>query len=69
MVIVPHEVAGNPAHIPELWQPLVLIDRPVSFGDYIKDSYYMRAVAEAYEERLYELQQAYTTLKCVPVSK
>lgn len=67
-ILVPHEVVGNPAAVDSLWQPLILIDPPVTYGDYIKDSYYMRAVAEAYEERLNEIRQAYHSLKCTPVS-
>lgn len=69
-LLVPHEVSLPPASLlDEYLTPVPLRAAPATYGEYLIDSYYMRAVTHEYEVRLDELRQLFDSLKCVPVSE
>ena len=51
-----------------IWQPLPLLASPVTYGDHLIDSRYLRQVVVEYEGRLNELSTVYYTTKCVPLA-
>ena len=67
--ITPHKVAfPSSDEMASLWEPYKLPGLPKTYGEYLIDSYMLRATADAYEDRLNELRQVFDSLKCVPAS-
>ena len=69
-LLVPHEVAlPDTSILDDVLSPIPLRGLPKTYGEYLIDSYYMRAVTHEYEVRLDELRQLFDSLKCIPDSE
>lgn len=62
-------VANNVGNNDKVWAAITLPAAPVTYGEYVVDSYYMRAIVAEYERRLYEIREAVRASQCVPSSK
>ena len=68
-ILVPHKPVLVIESRSPVWKPLPLLASPVTYGDYLIDSRYLRQVVVEYEGRLHELSTVYYTTKCVPISR
>mgnify|MGYP007095028168 CR=1 FL=1 len=50
-----------------VWEPLPLRAEPITYGEYMIDSLYLRQVVIEYEDRLNELKAIDNTTKFVPI--